>query len=507
MNSTAQPQRAKPSGAIEQRPHSTRLGPFVLGERRQRRRARRMLLCQTAAALALVLAGCATYVPRPLPPQARLQEHLDALQIDRERIALPRLAAQPINLDAPLTMDAVATLAVLHNPQLQQARDRLGVARAQAFAAGLLPDPQFSASYDNPGHSAHATSSAYNDTLSFDLGSLITRPAAQAAARAHVRSVNLQLLWQEWQSASQAQLLFVQLVGLRDRDALLQTERNLVLERLHRARDAASAGNLPRTDADADLVELQRLDESLARDARQRVTLQANLHTLLGLDPQVRLRLAALPVITSQDAQSARVALTKIADIRPDLMALRGGYTSQEQRLREAVLAQFPSFSVGLTRARDTSNVNTLGFGVSFTLPIFNGSRGAIAVQRATRQELYDVYQLRLNQTRADVEQALANLALLEQQHQSLQLALPALQSASAAADTALSQGAITLPQAQAQRMALLDQRMALQANAQQMAEQAVALDLLTGAGIYRQTASSAQPPASSRSAHRSLKP
>ena len=507
MTATSQTQGAKPSGSPPQRLHSSGLRFFVVGERKQRRRARRLLLCQTAAALALILGGCASYAPKPLPSTARLQQHLGALQVNRDRIALPQLAAQPIDLHAPLTMDAVATLAVLHNPQLQQARDRVGVATAQAFAAGLLPDPRFSTSYANPGHSSFATSSAYSDSLSFDLGSLITRPAAQATARAHVRSVNLQLLWLEWQSASQAQLLFVQLVGLRDRDALVQAQRKLAAERLHRARIAAIAGNLPRTDADADLVDLQRLNETLAHDARQRITLQAKLNALLGLDPEVHLRLAALPVISAQDAQSARAALAKIADIRPDLMALRAGYASQEQRLRKAVLEQFPSISVGLSRARDTSNVNTLGFGVSFTLPIFNGSRGAIAVQKATRQELYDAYQLRLNQTRADVDQALSNMALLGRQRQSLRLALPALQRASAAADMALSRGAITLPQAQAQRMAWLDQRMALQANTQQTAEQAVALDLLTGEGIYRRAADSARRPASLPSAHRSITP
>jgi hypothetical protein len=43
----------------------------------------------------------------------------------------------------------------------------------------------------------------------------------------------------------------------------------------------------------------------------------------------------------------------------------------------------------------------------------------------------------------------------------------------------------MTLPQAQAQRRALLDQRLALQANAQRIAGQTVALQLLTGRGVF----------------------
>ena len=41
-------------------------------------------------------------------------------------------------------------LAVANNPDLRVARDDAGVARAQAFAAGLLPDPQISLSADHP---------------------------------------------------------------------------------------------------------------------------------------------------------------------------------------------------------------------------------------------------------------------------------------------------------------------------------------------------------------------
>jgi outer membrane protein TolC len=482
-----------------------------MDERRQRRNVRRIMLASTLAALSLLLGACASYAPQPLAEQAQLQSGLAGLQVDRSHIALPQLAAQCIDLQTPLTLDAVATLAVINNPQLRLARDQLGIAQAQAFAAGLLPDPQFSATRDFPGNSAGATSSAYNYALSFDLGSLITRPAAKAAASAHVRSINLQLLWQEWQTVGQAQLLFVQLSGLQQRDSLLQNERDLLQLGLQRTQAAVAAGNLPRTNADAALVELQTVDQRLASDAQQRLQREAKLHALLGLEPDVPLQLAPFPDLpeydtaaTRKEAQGhaqgslpsvagqhwdARTALAHIAAIRPDLMALRAGYISQEQKLREAVLAQFPSFSVGLNRARDTANVNTLGFGVSFSLPFFNGSRGAIAVQRATRQELFDAYQLRLDQTQADVAQAFANLTLLQQQQDRLQAGLPPLQSAEHAATAALDAGAITLPQAQAQRMALLEQRLALQTNAQQTAEQAVALDLLTGAGVYRPAA------------------
>ncbi|MBW4047118.1 MAG: TolC family protein [Proteobacteria bacterium] len=441
--------------------------------------------CVTSLVLCGLLFACASYRPRPLPTQEQWSDRAQ-LRVDARDIALPALAAQRIDLDAPWTMQAVAALAVLNSPALRDARDEVGVARAQAFAAGLLPDPQFSASRRIPqGNSGSPTTTAYNLGLSLSVSSLITRGAAVSAGRAHVRQVNLQILWQEWQTAAAAEADYVAAVGLRERGALLRAQRDAVLKRLRRDRSEQKAGIEPRTTADADLVELQALQQQLAADARQRQARRAELNALLGLRPGTPLKLAGLPRLDPAAVRAAAAALHHLGTIRPDLMALRAGYQSQEQKLREAVLSQFPSVGISISHARDTSDVNTVGFGITFSLPIFNGSRGAIAVQTATRQALYDGYALRLRQSRAEVEQLLADIRLLRQQHATLRAALPALRAAAQATEAALRQGDVTLPQAQAQRRALLDQRLALQANAQQLVQQTVALQLLTGRGVF----------------------
>lgn len=445
----------------------------------------RLVRSATSLALCGVLFACASYAPKPLPKRAHWGNKAD-LEVDARDIALPALTAQRIDLNARLTMPAIAALAVLNDPGLQAARDRAGVAQAQAFAAGLLPDPQFSASRDIPqGNSGGATTTAYNLGLSLDLGRLITRGAAVSAARAHLRQIDLQILWREWETASAAEAAYVALVSLSERDAILGAERGAVLERLQRDRAAAAAGRQPRTTADADLVALQALQQRLAADARQHAAGLAALDALLGLRPGTPLRLAGLPRFHPDALRDAAAALDHLPAIRPDLMALQAGYETQEQKLREAVLSQFPSVGVGITRARDTSDVHTVGFGITLNLPILNGSRGAVSVQRASRQALYDDYTVRLRQSRADVEQLLADIELLRRQRVALQAALPDLRATARATDAALRKGDVTLPQAQAQRRALLDQRLALQANAQQIAEQTIGLQLLTGRGVF----------------------
>ncbi len=443
------------------------------------------------AALCCLFAGCAGYAPKPLPRQLAAQPRLARLRVDVRSVPLPRLAAQRIDLAAPLPLPAVAALAVLNDPTLVAARDAAGVARAQAFAAGLLPDPSFSASRDLP-RGAGATSSAYNLSLGFDLGRLITRGAAVGAARAQVRSVDLHILWQEWQTAA-AELDDVRLVGLRERDALLERRIDALALRLRRERAAVASGELARPVADADLIALQALQGAAAADARQRLALDASLHRTLGLRADVPLRLAGLPAFDAADSRQARAALAQLADIRPDLRALRAAYASREQRLREAVLAQFPSVGVGFSRARDTSNVHTLGFGVTFSLPLLDGSRGAIAVQRASRAQLYDDWRARLLSAQAQARQALDDIALLQREQARLAAALPALRDAAAASRAALRRGDITLAAQQRASAALLEQRLAEVDARTRIAEQSVALQLLTGSGTFAAAAPAAR--------------
>jgi outer membrane protein TolC len=100
-----------------------------------------------------------------------------------------------------------------------------------------------------------------------------------------------------------------------------------------------------------------------------------------------------------------QTALDHLAEHRPDLQALQAGYASQDAKVHQAILAQFPALNIGLTRNKDNAGIISDSLGITFTLPIFNRNRGNIAIENATRQRMHDEYQIRVNQTTEQQQQ------------------------------------------------------------------------------------------------------
>ncbi|MHB8832962.1 MAG: TolC family protein, partial [Desulfobacteria bacterium] len=85
------------------------------------------------------ITGCAAYRAKPLDMASTMPHEVPHLVIDARRMPLPELAFHRFDPSDGLDMTEVAMLAVVNNPDLKLARDDAGIARAQAFAAGLLP--------------------------------------------------------------------------------------------------------------------------------------------------------------------------------------------------------------------------------------------------------------------------------------------------------------------------------------------------------------------------------
>lgn len=432
-----------------------------------------------------LIAACSGFSPSPLD-NARTDAVLsapdeNALAQSAKQLRHPRIPPITLDFSKPLTSDELAVIAVLVNPDLKAMRAKAGVADAQVFQAGLLPDPQLAVGLDRPTSGQAGLVNAYNVGVSWDILGILTRRAARRVAEAKRVQVREDIAWSEWLAANQVRLL-------AERVAFLEAQRKL-------AHDAASiAGrlleaskrNLERHDIKIDEFALRQVayldaqDKALAL-ARSLERARLDLNRNLGLPPSEIVPLATQPTASGpvRDAQ----ALFEVArNARLDLVALRAGYQAQEYQLQRDLLGQFPKLNLGLHRARDTGNITTFGLSVGVTLPIFNGNRGAIAVSRATRAQLRAEYAARLFQTRSDIAILVADLERIDREMAPLVSQLPSLERAEAVMRSGVGSGDVTLIGYETVRAALLSKRLTLSSLEQAKAEQRIALQLATGA-------------------------
>lgn len=439
----------------------------------------------------LLLAGCTSYRPLPLD-DARTEAALaapskPALVADARQLAHPRIAPLDLDLSKPLTGDALAVIAVLVNPDLKALRARQGVARAQVFDAGLLPDPQLTAGFAPPSSGQPNLTAAYNLGLTWDLFGLVTRQAKRHLAEDKALQVRDDIAWNEWTTANQARLQAFRLTALQRQFALTEAATGVARALLDRSRRDLARHDI-RIDDNAlrEVAFLDSRDRSLTL-AREIVKTRLELNRLLGLPPAETLVLAAE---TEADPPGRRAGTIREAPEwfdearhqRLDLIALRAGYQAQEDQIRQDLLAQFPQLNIGFQQARDTSDITTIGLSLGITLPILNGGRGTIAVDRASREQLRAEYDARLAQTRSDIATLVADIGRIDVESTALAAQLPALVHASEVMRSALGTGDVTPAAYETVRAGVLDKQLVLLGLQQSRGEQQIALQTASGA-------------------------
>ncbi len=349
---------------------------------------------------------------------------------DVENLHHPLLPAVELDPAQGITPDQAAVIAVVLNPSLRSERDQRGIARAQMIQAGLLPNPQLSASLDIPNDSPQADFAAFGLGLSWEVTSLIPLDAKKAAAKAAAQQVDLDIVWKEWQIAEAAKTAAYDVIALqaelakaKEIDQRLTDNANLVRKSVEKHADTVL--NLAAADSAAQQAHAVALDTQ--KDLRHQLL---TLNRTLGFPAETVIKLRpGIELPSRLDLPDAEELTHRLEKSRIDLLALRRGYESEEQTLRAAVLAQFPKISFGPTMARDTSNVNTIGLGLSIDLPIFDRNQAAIATEKATRKKLFDEYVNRVFEARSDVAMAFADIQSLTDEIAAAEAAVPELRT------------------------------------------------------------------------------
>lgn len=386
------------------------------------------------------LTSCAVYHPKPLPHSSDLVVPA-ALRVPRKTFGLPGLKPAPLDLEAGLTEVNVMQLAVAADPKLRAARARAGIAHAQLFAAGLLPDPRVSA-----GLGKSPSRIGYSIGLMEDTRALLTLGARRSAAAAHAHQVDLNLLWQEWQVAERARVLFIRAREEHALARILAPERHLLGTLVHRDQHALARGDVSSTRAATRLAAWTAVQRRWRALELTENRTWHGLDALLALKPGTRLRLRGPSAPAALSPAQVSAALAVLPRRRPDLLALRAGYASGEQRLRAAILRQFPMLGLGVDYAHSADQgVRTAGISINLTLPVFNRNRGAIAVARATRAYLYQRYRARVDAALNDVDRVLGAVRIMRRQSRRLEARVAKLKGSATAAKANYRRGIVTL--------------------------------------------------------------
>ncbi len=428
----------------------------------------------------LLTTSCASYhaVPLAVPASTLAPPDLAIVSADAARLDRPYLQAQPIDWTQPLTPNMLAIIAVLENPDLRAQRAKTGVTDAQAFAARLLPDPTVQANYDKL-ITGPDMFDAFGGQLAMDLNHLRTAKIERQSNEAGKRQVRLDLAWAEWQTAGQARLQGVRILALTEQLAIARTSAAST-ERLFAASSRAGArGDVSGTDVDTRRQAALDAADKARTAENDLVAARSELNKLLGLPPETLLHLA--PSQEPGTPPAASVLVAQSLDRRLDLQALRAGHDAAEADVHKAVLEQFPNLSLTLAGARDTTDNRTIGPAIGFTLPLWNRNRGGIAVAIATRDQLKAEYEARLFQTRADITTAVLGIETVRRQRAALLAELPAILRIAQSASLAAKRGDLAPAAAATAEQAGRDRQLTLSQLNQQIAEQTLALELLSG--------------------------
>lgn len=429
-----------------------------------------------AAAWTGLAAGCAGYEPSQLPLQPALVATVAAP--DRAKPGGGQIPAEQ-----PLTLADLGLLAVQNSPDLKAVRARRGVAQAQVIQAGLLPDPVLSGSYGvllaGPDFA-----NAFSATLTGDVAALVTLSARRETASKAAQQVDANVVWQEWQTNRQAQTLALDIVEQGRLLRSLEQTLDLLQKRAATTAKGVAQGNATLQKLAPDAAAVTSLQTQLATAALAQERQWQSLDALLGLEPWVRPLLATELRVPVLSATETAAMLQSLPSRRPDLIALQLGYASQEAKLRAAVLGQFPALTLGPNYGSDTARVQTLGPAITVSLPIFDRNRGAIAIQRATREQLRTEYEARLATAYGGVEALLANIALLTEQLRAARAGLGQSRMLAANAEGALRGGLLDELSYVQLVIARLEKERQVIGLEQQLLDERASLATLVGAGL-----------------------
>ncbi len=341
-----------------------------------------------------VLAGCTAYVARPIDPVQTEAAFRQRSFGDPRLQAYIAANAPPDNPTGPgrFGFGALTLVAMFYNPDIQAARDRVGLASAAEIVAGTIPNPAIAI---GPSHETGLAGTGFLNSIvgpTFDIpietagkrGYRMAQARHLSAARAY------DLLNARWsvrgnvRSGLVAYLAATRTLALRQTEESLQSALLALLEKSLAAGQAAAPTVFGARAAVLDARLAAKVAGSAVIDAKSALALA------LGVPASALDGIAIAWPGFDRLPDSAGVLLddtrkTGLLD-RADLQAALAFYAAAESALQLEVAKQYPDIHLGPSyQYQERANFYTLGF--SIPLPVFDQNQGPIAEAAAQRKQ------------------------------------------------------------------------------------------------------------------------
>lgn len=382
------------------------------------------------AVFALVLlAGCARFQPRPISPgdtAARLESRSledPAFKTFLEKSLQRQFDVWPLK---SWDFDTLALAAYYYHPSLAVARTQWEEARGSEKTAAQRPNPTLNAI---PGYDFTATSIGINPwipAVSIDVPfeTAGKRGYRKAQARHLSNLARLNIFTAAWQARSHLRTSLIDYTSARERDKLLEKQKDLQQKLLISLNQQLQAGAVSASDVTLQRIALAKGQLDLADARRQFAEAQVSVADAVGIPVKaiegltLEFDLAAPHPVAAElmSAEARGLALTNRADIRGAL----ADYAASQSALQLEIAKQYPDIHLGPGYQFNNGD-HQFTLALTVELPIFNQNQGPIAeaeARRATAAARFNELQARviteIDRAVADYHVSQENLSVLE---------------------------------------------------------------------------------------------
>lgn len=336
-----------------------------------------------AAALILVISGCATLSPDggTADVQQLIQGKTGGVAVTLSQDPQAVQASVAELLKGPITAESAVRIALLNNPSLQASMATLGVSDADRVQMGRLPNPHFSI-----GRFTEGDKLEIERMLSFNVIGILTLPwKAKWQGQQH-ELAKLMAAQDVVRLASDTRKAWITAVAAQQTAIYMRDAKDAADASAELARRMARVGNWSRLQQAREQVFLADATAQLARAEQANFSAREKLIRLMGLwGPQINFTLAErlpdLPKAATEMNDVEAQALRSRLDIRSAVS--ESTYVADQMGLK-TVMGFFDGLGLSLTNSTtfdsaDGNQETRRGFEIELPLPIFDwgGARNA----------------------------------------------------------------------------------------------------------------------------------